>query len=176
MEPEKKDISNKVKRKVYEYDYRSASIVTGIFMAAIIIIYQTSTFIKNGIVPFPFFSGVALIDVLIFYFVLHFTRTEKVEETVKKIITEEEYEAKKKLEIEELNNRLLSLGLSSEILDTLTEQRKFKINRFIDRMLVNDLIVIYGNDLKLIEAERWQRIVDQGESDEFQIIYRKQTN
>ncbi len=65
--------------------------------------------------------------------------------------------------------------VSEEVLAGLSEVKKRKINTFIKTMQDTDLIALYGNEqeVKLIDADRWARIQEQGIADRFRVIYRK---
>jgi len=74
---------------------------------------------------------------------------------------------------EELDTSLSSLNISSDILDSLSLPQKHKLLRLSNKMQSTDLIASYGNEIKLIDAERWNRIIEQGKSEEFKVIYKK---
>ncbi len=65
--------------------------------------------------------------------------------------------------------------VSEEVLAGLSEIKKRKINTFIQTMHETDLIALYGNEqeVKLIDADRWARIQEQGIADRFHVIYKK---
>ncbi len=65
--------------------------------------------------------------------------------------------------------------VSEEVLAGLSEIKKRKISIFIKTMQDTDLIALYGNEqeVKLIDADRWARIQEQGIGDRFRVIYRK---
>ncbi len=74
---------------------------------------------------------------------------------------------------EELDISLSYLDISSDIFDSFSLPQKHKLKRLVSTMQPTDLIAMYGNEIKLIDAERWNRIMEQGKSEEFKVIYKK---
>ena len=106
------------------------------------------------------------------------------------LLTEEEFKAKhseiiekQKIKIEENNkiieewnnNRPKVSDISCDILDSLSEPNKHRLEKCLEAMQPLDVIAFHDTKVKIIDADRWRRINEQGTTDDFKVIYKRST-
>jgi hypothetical protein len=62
--------------------------------------------------------------------------------------------------------------ISPDILNTLNENHRNQLERCLNNMKITDIIAFHDATVKIIDAERWGKINEQGVADKFRVIYK----
>jgi hypothetical protein len=97
------------------------------------------------------------------------------------LLSDEEFNLKKNEILEKekklfqgwIDNRPKLENLSQEMLNSFSVAQKNKIQRLIDKMKMTDTIAMLHNDIKLLDEDRWKRIIEQGVENDFKVIFKK---
>jgi hypothetical protein len=100
---------------------------------------------------------------------------EEYQKKLNQLMLEKQEEVANEMRIEREKQEIYTQRLSQippEKIEKLTVPNKSRLNKFIDLMEPNDIIVFHDHQIKLIRAERWAAINEANTQDQFEIIFR----
>jgi hypothetical protein len=89
------------------------------------------------------------------------------------VISEEEYEAKKKEIIDRCFNevKMQDLSLNKDSYNRLSQPKKDRVEMYLETISPSELIVLHHNKIKVIDNQRWQEIIKESVAANFEVIY-----